>query len=275
MSGETEEGAGAPTAGMAATASGGYTRNVNASIVRAMLFTLIPVAAAASGAIAAAVRPPQRKLTSALQHAAAGVVFAAVALELIPEIRAQAPWSAIVGFTVGIAAMSGLSAVTRSLEHQSRPGRDAERGIGAKAGLIAATGIDLLIDGVVLGAGFAAAEKSGVLLTIALTLELVLIGLSNAGALAEAGVRPVLSVATITGLGLLSTLGTGIGVAVLGGAPSAVLSGMLAFGAVALMYLVTEELLVEAHEVPDTYWATAAFFVGFLCDLVVTELMAP
>ncbi len=247
---------------------------MNALIVRAALFTFIPVAAATMGAIAAAVRPPGRKLTSALQHAAAGVVFAAVALELIPEIRGQSPWVAIVGFAGGIAAMSALSAVTRSLEQRRRHRRGARRGLGAKAGLIAATGIDLLIDGLVLGAGFAAAERSGVLLTIALTLELGLIGLSNAGALAEAGVHPVLNVAAVMGLGLLSTLGAGAGVAVLGGAPRSVLGAMLAFGAVALMYLVTEELLAEAHQVPDTYWATAVFFAGFLCYLVVAELMA-
>lgn len=114
------------------------------------------------------------------------------------------------------------------------------------------------------------------LLTVALTLELVLMGLSNAGALTEAGTHPVVRVATIAGLGLLSTIGASVvGVAVLARASHSVLSAMLAFGAVALMYLVTEELLVEAHEVADTYWATGMFFVGFLCYLIVAELMSP
>jgi ZIP family zinc transporter len=34
--------------------------------------------------------------------------------------------------------------------------------------------------------------------------------------------------------------------------------------AVALLYLVTEELLVEAYEVPETPLSTAMFFIGSL-----------
>jgi ZIP family zinc transporter len=37
----------------------------------------------------------------------------------------------------------------------------------------------------------------------------------------------------------------------------------------ALLYLVTEELLVEAHEVAETPWAAAMFFAGFLLFLVL------
>jgi ZIP family zinc transporter len=36
-----------------------------------------------------------------------------------------------------------------------------------------------------------------------------------------------------------------------------------------LLYLVTEELLVEAHETKDTAFATSMFFVGFLLFLLL------
>ncbi len=39
---------------------------------------------------------------------------------------------------------------------------------------------------------------------------------------------------------------------------------VLSFGAAALPYLVTEELLVKAHEVKETPWITSAFFPGFI-----------
>jgi ZIP family zinc transporter len=48
-----------------------------------------------------------------------------------------------------------------------------------------------------------------------------------------------------------------------------------AFGLVALLYLVTEELLTEAHEKPETAWGTAMFFVGFLGLEVIDRMMAP
>ncbi|WP_245573594.1 hypothetical protein [Curvibacter lanceolatus] len=53
--------------------------------------------------------------------------------------------------------------------------------------------------------------------------------------------------------------------------PSAIGTGFLAFGLIALFYLVTEELLIEAHETPDCPWVTAMFFAGFLALLPLEE----
>lgn len=50
---------------------------------------------------------------------------------------------------------------------------------------------------------------------------------------------------------------------------------VLSFGAAALLYLVTEELLVEAHEVPETPLTTAMFFLGFLVLLVIEIIAIP
>lgn len=48
---------------------------------------------------------------------------------------------------------------------------------------------------------------------------------------------------------------------------------VLAFGVAALLYLVTEELLVEANEVTDTPIHTAVFFVGFIAFFLVDILL--
>lgn len=47
---------------------------------------------------------------------------------------------------------------------------------------------------------------------------------------------------------------------------------MLSFATVALLYLVTEELLTEAHEQPDTPLLTTMFFVGFLSLLLLSMI---
>ena len=49
-------------------------------------------------------------------------------------------------------------------------------------------------------------------------------------------------------------------------------AGVFAFGLMALLYLVTEELLVEAHEAPDKPWITAMFFAGFLLLILLEEI---
>ena len=52
------------------------------------------------------------------------------------------------------------------------------------------------------------------------------------------------------------------------------ITGFLSFGLMALLYRVTEELLVEAHEKPDSPLISAMFFVGFLVLLLIEEIMA-
>jgi zinc transporter, ZIP family len=50
------------------------------------------------------------------------------------------------------------------------------------------------------------------------------------------------------------------------------LAGLLSFGCAALLFLVTEELLIEAHESADTAVTTTMFFVGFLVFLLLGML---
>jgi zinc transporter, ZIP family len=44
---------------------------------------------------------------------------------------------------------------------------------------------------------------------------------------------------------------------------------VLSFGLVALLFLVTEELLTEAHEEKETPFQTVCFFAGFLLFLIL------
>ena len=55
-----------------------------------------------------------------------------------------------------------------------------------------------------------------------------------------------------------------IGNVLLTGASHALIGGALAFSAAALLYLVTEELLMEAHEVEEKPISTLVLFGGFL-----------
>jgi len=50
-------------------------------------------------------------------------------------------------------------------------------------------------------------------------------------------------------------------------------TSFFAFCLVELGYLVTEEILVEACEIPDGLWVMAMFFAGFFALLVMRALM--
>ena len=51
------------------------------------------------------------------------------------------------------------------------------------------------------------------------------------------------------------------------------IDALLAFGVAALLYLVTEELLVEAHEGKETPAQAAMFFLGFILLFVIDMLI--
>ena len=226
-------------------------------VISAWIYTLIPAAAAIIGATVAVNVRPGPTLVSAIQHFAAGVVFAAAAGEILPDIMHQgSPWATLIGGAIGVATML----LVKQLKTWAK----------GPAGLLTAIGVDILIDGLVLGIGFAAGPKVGLLLTIALTIEVLFLGLTVATELGES-VRSRAKVVGITAaLVFLLPIGALLGapVALL---PSPALTGFFAFGLIALLYLVTEELLIEAHETPDRPWVTAIFFAGFLALLLLEE----
>ncbi len=107
------------------------------------------------------------------------------------------------------------------------------------------------------------------LLVVALGLELFSLGIATAVTLMDSGVSKGRAVFTITCLAALILIGAIAGTTVLRNAPDQAMEAILSFGLAALLFLVTEELLVEAHEVPETPRITACFFAGFLSLLIV------
>ncbi len=127
-------------------------------------------------------------------------------------------------------------------------------------GLLVAIGIDILVDGLLLGIGFAAGAKEGALLAVALTIELLSLGLATAVEPRQGGHSKARPVAIGAGTSLLLLLGAGIGLTGRHGATGNLLEIVLSFGLAALLFLVTEELLTEAHEEAETPLLTLAFF---------------
>lgn len=239
-------------------------------------FSLLPAIVMIAGAGLAVWRAPGPQLRSAILHFAAGVIFSVVAVELLPDIvQHHAPYEVALGFGLGVAAMLGLRTLTQRLEKQeaAAPALPAAPAAAATAplpwGLLVAIGIDILIDGLLLGIGFAAGAKEGTLLAIALTIELLSLGLATAVELRDGGHSKGRAVGIVAGTSLMLLIGAGIGTTVLRGASGNLLEIVLSFGLAALLFLVTEELLTEAHEEAETPLLTLAFFVGFLLFLLL------
>lgn len=219
----------------------------------------IPALIALAGGILAAFWTPTHSTRSLIQHFAAGVVLAALAVELLPEIsREHAPGLVLAGsFALGSLFMYALKLWTMRMEHAASLSGAVN---GLSTGLLLATFIDVATDGFIIGAGFAAGGETGTILALGLSVELLFLGLALTSG-ATAGWRIV----AISGaLGLTVLCFAVLGNLLLAGASHTVIGGTLAFSAAALLYLVTEELLMEAHEVEEKPISTLVLFGGFL-----------
>lgn len=158
----------------------------------------------------------------------------------------------------------------RSLSRKHQP-----EGGGANAisfAFLGAVAADLLVDGAMIGVGFATGSKQGIFLTIALSLEAASLGLS-VGSTFNRGLRSrAQSIAIIAGVASMFTVGALACGLPLQGVSQHTLVLVTSFGSAALLFLVVEELLTEAHELPESPWLTGAFFAGFLAYLLLELL---
>lgn len=238
---------------------------MSAPLAQVIAAVSVPIVVATGGSVVATRRPPSPKVQSGVQHFAAGLVFAVAATELIPDLSHDGdPGPVAAGFLVGLALLLTVSFVPARLA--KRRGSTAESPFAA----LAAIGIDVLIDGLLMGIAFGQGGHTGLLLTAALTVELAFLGLSIADAMTDAGRSNREAVLTTAAISLLLLVGGVAGVTVLGNLEGNALAAVLAFATVALLYLVTEELLTEAHEQPDTPLLTSLFFIGFLVLLLLS-----
>lgn len=222
-----------------------------------MAFASFPAAAVLLGAGTTFVRTPSAAVRSGVQHLAAGVIFCVLATELLPDlVHRRMPWVTVTGFSVGVAIMLALKWTG---ERKGDSGADTDT-----RGLMTAMGVDVALDGMLIGLSFAAGQRQGMLLTTALVLELFFLGVSCATSLGKTGRSRGRIIGACAGLGVALLAGAAAGAVVLNHVRPAYVDAMLAFGVAALLYLVTEELLTEAHEEPETPLQTAMFFLGFI-----------
>jgi len=225
---------------------------------QALSYTALAVVAALVGGVVAVYRAPGPQMESNVQHFAAGVVTAAVAAELLPGIHDRAPMVVVTGFALGVAAMLGVHRLSTVIEERNVGGEFA----GA-AGLLITVGIDMVIDGVLIGVTFLDEPSTGIIIAVALAIEVLFLGVAGVVALPD-GMSVPRKLAVPVAFGTLLTVGVVGGVVGMEGVTGAPIAVVLAFGAAALLYLVTEELLVKAQKVPATPVSTTLFFVGFL-----------
>lgn len=234
-------------------------------VLESLSYAWIPAVTILIGGMLALIMRPSKKVTSFTQHFAAGVVFAAVALELLPKLtQLNHNWALVLGFCLGVGLMLLLREVTgrhgKNTNNQTLPWS-----------MLTAIGIDLLIDGLLIGIAFVAGAKGGLLVAAALAIEIFFLGITVATSLSQRLISKTLILLILIFFACTVVMAAMIGSALIANTHDAVLEIILAFGVAALLYLVTEELLEKAHETNDTPWVTMAFFAGFLIIYLLNQ----
>lgn len=141
--------------------------------------------------------------------------------------------------------------------------------------MVLAVLVDALCDGFLIGVAAASGTNAGLIMAIALTIEMGFLSLTFATTLRRQP-RAVAFVSIALPPACLMLGG------VLGASTANVVSrtpalhvGLVSFGVAALLYLVTEELLLEAHESHEghIWWVDCCFFLGFLMSFLLDKLL--
>lgn len=240
------------------------------------LLALVPGIGMAASALVALWRRPSPTLTSVFQYFTAGVILAATVTELLPDLDIENYlWSVAIGFSMGVALMLVMREVLEVQEPQGLlpdpPAVSQGSGLTRSGTPFAfAVGMDLFVDGMLLGLALAVAGSQGTVFLVAVTLEVIFLGVSSAATLLARGVARIRAVLILWGLGALIPIAALLGATLVALVPHPVKIGFLAFGVAALLYLVVEELLLEAHHIRHrTSLVAATFFLGFLIILLL------
>lgn len=124
-----------------------------------------------------------------------------------------------------------------------------------------------------MGVAFSVMESSGILLTIAICFEVLFLDFTFSVTFANNGMKRSSIIILIFAMSSLLLIGGTLGYWILGMLEPTWQVAVMAFGCVALLYLVTEELLVEAHKTTETTMGPLLLFLGFGAMLVASMIL--
>ena len=136
-----------------------------------------------------------------------------------------------------------------------------------------AVGVDTFVDGFLIGLAYVAKPQAGFTMAGATTIEMTFLGLTFTAQLRSLSRQWHKTGAIVFTIPFLMPLGAlcGAALASVVEAQPAVFLGFIAFCTVALLFLVTQELLVEARENSKRWWPHLWFFGGVLIPLLVSR----
>lgn len=192
-------------------------------------------------------------------HAAAGVMFGVVGIELMPRaMEAAHPWAAVVAFFAGGIGSVVLDGLLR------KPGKTEPREAqsGSPWGIYVAVGVDLATDGLLIGTGAGTQSRLGLMIALAMCVADAPAGFVNQLSLKEPVPSRVQRIALLLGLAVPLFGALAIGYWLIPG--TGLRRYVLAFFAAFLAKAIVEDIMTEAHQIrADSPTQVLSFITGF------------
>jgi ZIP family zinc transporter len=195
-----------------------------------------------------------RHIVASVMGFGAGVLLSAVAFELIAEADDRAGLTpTVLGAVSGALAYTACNVLLarHGARHRKRSGgQQASEGQQAGSGMAIALGalLDGIPESIVIGASLLGGGAVGAVTVAAVFISNVPEGLSSAAGMRHAGRSPRYVFGLWTGIALISGLAAVAGYSLLGGTPAAVLAGVTALAAGAILAMVADTMIPEAFE---------------------------
>ncbi len=202
----------------------------------------------------------------------AGIMTSIIFLDLIPEAKEVGSiFSSILGILMGV-ALIGFLDLRFPHHHFSLTKNGDVRYL--KMGLLLGIGIALhnIPEGLAIGSGFIVSETMGIRLSVLMAAHNIPEGLAMATALGLAGIRGrnILLYTILAGVPM--GIGAFIG-AYIGTISNFALSVSLGFAAGAMLYIVFDELIPDAHVRVKGHQAIGGIIIGILLGLIINTAL--
>ncbi|RQD71235.1 MAG: zinc/iron permease [Tindallia sp. MSAO_Bac2] len=247
--------------------------------MESLLYSFLAGSSTAIGAIALLFfGAPGKKAMSVLLGFAGGIMLALSVFELMPEALELGSLTAvIIGFLIGCGMMFGVDhalphahmSESDNLEIENPEKLPNKEASVLRTGYLIFFGIALhnVPEGLAIGAGMEASPELGLFIAVAIALHNIPEGLAVAGPLRAGGMPGGKVVLFTLGAGLMTVVGTAIGLLIFNISPVLV-SGSLAFAAGAMVYIVNDELIPQANSM-HSHLANAGLIVGLLLGFAI------
>lgn len=227
----------------------------------------------AGGVLADRVKVSPGMLSLAL-HTAAGIVFAVVGVELMPQaLDAANVWLIIALFVAGGGFAVGVDAAMSAVRLKSRTGDTSDTSQAGSWAIYFGVAVDLFSDGVMIGAGSTLSPGLGLLLALGQVPADIPEGFATVATFKAQGMARGRRLSLAASFAIPILLGAAVSYFGLRGQPEVYKLGLLAFTAGILLTVAVEEIVVKAHEEYDSRLASIFLVGGFALFVALGEVL--